>query len=428
MNVLVIGSGGREHALVWRIAQSPQVRKIFCAPGNPGIGAIAELIGLKASDTSGLAAFALREHIDLTVVGPEAPLASGIVDSFVEKGLVIFGPTKEAAALEWSKAFAKDFMQRNGIPTAASRTFATDHLEAVKEYIATCPLPLVLKADGLAAGKGVVICATREDARQGIREMMEEKVYGDAGAVVVVEEFLEGVEASVFAVSDGERYVTLASAQDHKRILDGDRGKNTGGMGAYAPTPFVPEDVLRGVCRSIIEPTLQGMAREGRPYRGCLYVGLMLSPGGARVVEFNSRFGDPETQVILPLFPGDLAALLLDAACGRIQAAAPQAAVAGSAACIVLASQGYPDAYPTGKVIHGLEALEQCPGVVAFHAGTKQEGGHVVTAGGRVLGITAFSPDAPLASVLREAYKAVEKVSFDGMHYRRDIGKKGLGL
>jgi phosphoribosylamine--glycine ligase len=426
MKVLVIGSGGREHALVWKLAASPQVKEMTCAPGNPGIASLARCVPIPAEAIDGLLAFARGESIDLTVVGPEQPLALGIVDAFRAAGLPVFGPTRNAAELEWSKAFAKNFMRRHDIPTADFRTFgAGETLEAL-DYAERCSLPVVVKADGLAAGKGVLICATREEVREALAQVMERGTFGNAGGTDVIEEFMEGEEASVFAVTDGEAYVTLAAAQDHKRINDGDRGKNTGGMGAYAPAPCVSNAVLERVRREIIVPTLKGMREEGRPYTGCLYVGLMLTASGPRVVEYNCRFGDPETQVVLPLYGGDLAALFLAAARGEL-AAAPAEESRGSAVCVVLVSGGYPDAYPTGAAIHGLDEASVRTDAIVFHAGTRRgPDGALLTAGGRVLGVTAIREDARIDLTIAAAYEAVRGISFDGMHYRRDIGKRAL--
>ncbi len=424
MNILVIGSGGREHALVWKLRQSGGVGKLYCAPGNPGMRSQAELVPIKATDTAGLLKFASEKKIDLVVVGPEQPLADGIVDLFEERGMRTFGPTRRAAELEWSKAFAKEFMRRHGIPTAAHEIFHSGSLDAARRYLADCPIPVVLKADGLAAGKGVLICTTREDALEGLHQIAESKAFGSAGDTVVVEEWMEGEEASVFAVTDGSRYVLLSPAQDHKRVFDGDRGKNTGGMGAYAPTPVVTGEILKNVEGTIIRPTIEGMAAEGRMYKGCLYVGLMITRDGPRVVEYNVRFGDPETQVVLPLYRGDLAELLMAAAAGNLSPASAPASP-GTAVCVVLASGGYPDVYPAGLDIRGLERLDELQDVVAFHAGTKEAGERIVTAGGRVLGVTAFGSDG-LQQTIERAYRAVEKISFQGMHYRRDIGRKAL--
>jgi phosphoribosylamine---glycine ligase len=425
MKILVIGSGGREHALVWKIQQSAKVKKLYCSPGNPGIAELAECLPMKANALEGLLSFAKHENIDLTIVGPEQPLAEGIVDLFEAHGLRIFGPTKRAAELEWSKAFAKEFMQRNGIPTASYRTFAHHEMDEARTYLGTIPMPVVLKADGLAAGKGVIICTTREQALTSLEDIRRQ--FGSAGDQIVIEEFMEGEEASVFAVSDGTDFITLAPAQDHKRIFDGDKGKNTGGMGAYAPAPIMTDDILRDVAERIIKPTLVRMAAEGRTYRGCLYVGLMITASGPKVVEYNCRFGDPETQVVLPLYNGDIVELF-DAACDRrVGKLPPLPRVTDReqcAVCVVLASSGYPDEYPTGIDIEGLDELSEARHVMVFHSGTKMQGGSVVTAGGRVLGIVALGSD--LAGTIRVAYNAVSGISFAGMQYRRDIGKKAL--
>jgi phosphoribosylamine--glycine ligase len=420
MKILVIGSGGREHALVWKILQSSKVEKIFCSPGNPGIAELAECLPMHANALEGLLHFAMLEKVDMTIVGPEQPLAEGIVDMFEANGLRIFGPTKRAAELEWSKAFAKDFMLRHNIPTALYRTFALNELSDAKEYVRMLSLPIVLKADGLAAGKGVVICTTVEQAVASLVEMQRE--FGSAGENIVIEEFMEGEEASVFAVCDGTDFILLAPAQDHKRVFDNDRGKNTGGMGAYAPAPIVTHDIMRDVEEQIIKPTLRALAAEGRPYKGCLYVGLMITASGPKVVEYNCRFGDPETQVVLPLYNGDLVELFEAACDGRMRELRSEQngnAIVNSAVCVVLASSGYPDEYPMGIEIEGLDELSGVNNVIVFHAGTKMQGSSVVTAGGRVLGVTAMKPD--LAGAIEDAYKAVSKISFAGMQYRRDI-------
>ncbi len=426
MNIFVIGSGGREHALVWKISQSSKLTKLYCAPGNPGIEALATCIPLQPTDLKALLDFALTAQIDLTVVGPEQPLAEGIVDLFIEHDLPIFGPSRMAAELEWSKKFAKEFMLRHGIPTASFRAFnRTQHHEA-RLYVQNAPLPIVLKADGLAGGKGVVICADREEALGVLETMM---AGGQISETVVIEEFMEGEEASVFAISDGKEYVVLPPAQDHKRVFDGDKGKNTGGMGAYAPAPVVTLDILRRIEKTIIQPTLAGMASEGRPYRGCLYIGLMISENGPKVVEFNCRFGDPETQVVLPLVEYDIVDLMMAASEGRLSkldSLQEKRMSKGSAVCVVLTSRGYPDQYPTGIEILGLHSVEGDTDVRTFHAGTKRRGNSVVTAGGRVLCITAIRPNENLAETIDLAYQAVRKISFEGMHYRNDIGKKAL--
>lgn len=421
MNVLVIGSGGREHAIVHSLKRSSAVRRIFCAPGNGGIGEIAECIPLKAEDIYGLAQFAATNKIDLTVAGSEAPLVKGIVDLFEERGLTIFGPSKAAAQVEGSKIFLKHFLKRHNIPTARYRTFNSTEMESAMRYVQETLPPFVIKTDGLAAGKGVAICASRDEAVQTLREYFEAKIFGDAGSNIVIEEFMEGEEASVFAMCDGERYVLLSSAQDHKRIGDGDTGKNTGGMGAYAPAPVVTEEILSRVEQEIIRPTLTGMKNEGYPYKGCLYVGLMITSDGPKVVEYNCRLGDPETQAVLPLIDSDPFALFYACAKGELDTYTLRLKKE-TAVCIVLASKGYPDRYDTGKVITGLEISGgEC---IVFHAGTKKENGQFLTSGGRVLGVTALG--SGLQSTIDTAYDAVRKISYDGIYYRNDIGKKGL--
>jgi phosphoribosylamine---glycine ligase len=429
MKVLVIGAGGREHALVWKLAQSPLLSALFCAPGNPGIAAHATCVPVQAGDLRGLLAFALDREIDLTIVGPEQPLAEGITDLFQSRGLAVFGPSRAAARLEWSKAFAKDFMRRHGIPTAGYRSFTrAAHAEA-RAYLQTLRGRVVLKADGLAAGKGVVICDDPSAAAPVLDEMMSGHAFGAAGETIVVEEFLEGVEASVFAIADGADHLVLAPARDHKRALDGDRGKNTGGMGAYAPAPAVTPALLDTITREIIVPTLSGMREEGTPFAGCLYVGVMLTPSGPKVVEYNCRFGDPETQVVLPLFGGDLLRVLHAAASHGLRRMpgemVPQRS-AGAAVCVVLASEGYPDRYPTGRAIAGLEDAAVVPGVMVFHAGTVEQEGKPLTAGGRVLGVTAVARDGDFGRARDAAYEAAGRIRFEGMQYRRDIAESAL--
>jgi len=425
MNVLVIGSGGREHALCWKLKQSPLTDKLFCAPGNAGIEQLAIKVPIKADDIDSLGKFALEHSIDLTVVGPEQPLVLGLADSFKEKGLAVFGPTKAAARLEGSKAFAKDFMARHNIPTARSKTFSSGQREAAEQYMKELTFPVVVKADGLAAGKGVIICDNREAGSRALDEMMDQKVFGVAGEMIVIEEFLRGEEVSVFALCDGADFALLAAAQDHKRILDGDQGKNTGGMGAYAPAPIMTEALKERVAREIIEPTIRGMAAEGSPYCGCLYAGLMITEHGPQVLEYNCRFGDPETQVVIPLIDGDLAELLHSAATGALDR--KQAGQhAASAVCVVIASRGYPDAYETGKEIRGLETVNLEEGEVVFHAGTRNEKGKIVTAGGRVLGVTAVGYGHDLPGTIQAAYRIVERITFDGAYFRSDIGQKAL--
>lgn len=425
MNILVIGSGGREHALVWKLKQSPSVQKIYCAPGNAGISEMATCADIKPLDFDALIKYVRKNSIDLTVVGPEAPLAAGIVDRFQEEGLKIFGPTKAAAQLESSKAFAKEFMKRHHIPTADFAVFDASQYREAHEHLLRSHYPVVIKADGLAAGKGVIIAENFSQANEALESIIQSHVFGEAGNKVVIEEYMSGVEASVFALTDGKAFATLTPAQDHKRIFDGDRGKNTGGMGAYAPTRFVPPEILSQIKLRIIKPTLDAMAQEGIPYTGCLYVGLMMNEDGPKVVEFNCRFGDPETQVVLPLIDDDLASIMMSVAEGTLSTHRMKQHDA-CAVCVVIASNGYPDIYNTGHIISGLDSINQDEGTIIFHAGTKKDGSKIATNGGRVLGVTAIGPANDLQQTIVNAYSAVARIRFDGAYYRTDIGKKGL--
>ncbi|MEM8484691.1 MAG: phosphoribosylamine--glycine ligase [Bacteroidota bacterium] len=423
MKVLVIGGGGREHAITWKLAQSKHAPELFIAPGNPGTAALGRNVPIGASDVAGLLSFAREEGVALTIVGPEQPLVDGIVDAFNKAGLRIFGPTAAAAALEGSKAFAKAFMERHGIPTAAHRTFDKAAYAEAKQYITQQGAPVVLKASGLAAGKGVLICGTLSEAYAGLDALMKESRFGEAGASVVVEECMEGEEASVFALTDGERYVLLAPAQDHKRVGEGDTGPNTGGMGAYAPAPVMTAALMKEVEATVILPTLRGMAAEGTPYQGILYVGLMMTPTGPRVVEFNCRFGDPETQVVLPLLQEDLLEIIGSLVGG--DPLPPVSSAVGAAACVVLASGGYPGSYDKGKAIAGIEEADALDDVVVFHAGTRDAAaGGVETSGGRVLAVAASAPD--LKGALEKTYAGVARIEFEDQQFRRDIGQKGL--
>jgi len=423
MKVLVVGSGGREHALAWKLASEPAVREIICAPGNAGMADVARIADISAGDPSGLAAFAEREAIDLTIVGPELPLDRGIADLFMSRGLRIFGPSRAAAQLECSKVFAKAFMARQGIPTARYR--ACDTLAAAQAIVASGELgfPLVVKADGLAAGKGVVVAPDRESADLAVRAAMEERQFGDAGSRVVLEECLVGPEVSFFAICDGTRATALMSAQDHKRVFDGDDGPNTGGMGAFTPSSLVDDAMQVRIMREIIDPVVTGLGREGHPYRGFLYAGLMLTCNGPKVIEFNVRFGDPEAQVVIPMIADDLAPRLAAAADGRLDDAPlgfrPERHVG-----VVLASQGYPASGPLGLPIAGLETAGRLDNVLVFHAGTARRGNQIVTAGGRVL--TVVGRGTTYEDAISHAYAGIAKISFDGMHYRRDIGQKAL--
>ncbi|HZY10967.1 MAG TPA: phosphoribosylamine--glycine ligase [Bacteroidota bacterium] len=425
MKILVIGSGGREHALVWKIRQSQLVSQIYCAPGNAGIAELAELVPIDVDDIDNLLRFVREQQIDLTVVGPELPLTSGIVDLFEANEVKIFGPTKKASEIEGSKVFAKAFMKKYNIPTAEFRAFSSDERFDAERYINDIPVPIVIKADGLAGGKGVTICETKDQALEVLDAMMNQKIFGAAGSRVIIEEFLIGEEASVFAISDGKDFITLVPSQDHKRIFDSDQGKNTGGMGAYAPTPVVSETMLEKIKRTIIRPTLLGLAKEGRTYKGCLYVGLMITETGPKVVEYNCRFGDPETQVVLPLFENDIVELMMQAISGKLGKVKIKSK-RRSAVCVVIASGGYPDRYEKNKPIVGLDAVVPENDVIVFHAGTKREKNILVTSGGRVFGVTAIGPRDDLEGTIDKAYRAVEKITFDGAYYRSDIGKKGV--
>ena len=421
MRVLVIGSGAREHALCATLAADPGVEALWAAPGNPGIARAWPTRTGTTTDPAALAAFARQECIDLTVVGPEAPLAAGVADAFARDGLLLLGPTAAAARLETSKAFAKDFMVRHRIPTAGYRTCRTpDEAHGAVEAFG---LPAVLKADGLAAGKGVVIAEDHAAATAGIQAALVDRQFGDAGAVLVVEEFLRGEEASFFCLCDGVRALPLGTAQDHKRAFDDDRGPNTGGMGAFAPSPLVTPAVHERVMREIVLPVLDGMREEGHAYRGFLYVGLMLTAEGPNVVEFNVRFGDPEAQVVLPLIDEPLTPLLAAAAAGRLTARSCRLS-ADRAVGVVLASGGYPGRFEAGKPIEGLEQAAALPGVTVFHAGTAQRGDVLVTDGGRVL--TVVGRGATYAEAIERAYAGADLVRFEGKHARRDIGKKAL--
>lgn len=424
MRVLVVGGGGREHALIWKLAQSPEVGKIFCIPGNAGIASLAECVPLKMDDLENILLFAREKKIHLTVVGPEAPLASGIVDLFQKNDLLIFGPEQKGALLEGSKIWAKRFMAKYSIPTAAFAVFHSS--EEADAYLQNASYPLVVKADGLAAGKGVFIAPDYEEASEFVRAVMETRVFGPAGESIVIEEFLQGEEVSVFAITDGHTYFTLPSVQDHKAIYEGDRGPNTGGMGAYSPAPVLTEQLLKKVHKEIFEPVFMGLREEGITYRGVLYGGLIVTPPGElKVLEFNVRFGDPEAQVLFPRLRTDLFPLLYETARGNLRSLWPPAWEEGAAVCVILASQGYPGAYETGKEIRGLEKALDMQKVMVFHSGTSFKDQQVVTAGGRVLGVTAWQAD--LESALEQAYKLADKIDFEGKYYRQDIAHRALG-
>ncbi len=423
MKVLVVGSGGREHAIIWKISQSPQLEKLYCAPGNAGTSQLANNIPISADDIDGLLDFVRSKGIDLTVVGPEAPLVDGIVDRFRENNFAVAGPSKAAAFLEGSKVFSKDFMKRHSIPTAAYQTFDQMHLaeSALKDN--QFSFPVVLKADGLAAGKGVFVCADLRESLDALNAIMEERRFGEAGDHLVIEEFLEGEEASFMVFSDGVRALPMVPSQDHKAIHEGDRGPNTGGMGAYSIDAILSDELRQQILDEVIDPTIRGMSEEGRLYSGILYAGLMITRDGPKVLEFNVRLGDPETQVILPRLKSDLLTVLRRMAEGDLKDVqlewSPDASV-----CVVIAAGGYPGSYEKGKEISGLEMAGEEENTLTFHAGTQLREEKVVTSGGRVLGVTSLAPT--LRAAIIAAYEAVNKIHFDGMYCRRDIASKGI--
>ena len=419
MQVLVIGGGGREHALVWKIKQSPQVKKIYCAPGNAGTGEIAENIAIAADDIKSLLEFALQKEIGLTVVGPEQPLVMGVVDQFEEKGLRIFGPNARAAELEGSKSFAKDIMAKYGLPTAEYKTFSS--ADNAAEYIKFKDCPLVIKADGLAAGKGVLLCQTADEALAAVDSIMGKKSFGKAGNQIVVEEFLQGQEVSVLAFSDGQTVLLMDSAQDHKAAYDGDKGPNTGGMGAYSPAPVFTEIMRQKVRDQIMLPMIRAMQQEDRPFKGILYAGLMLTKTGSQVLEFNVRFGDPETQPLLVRMDSDIIPVFEACIDGTLDQC-PLQWKNESSVCVVMAAEGYPGPYEKGKPISGLQNANSLPGVEVFHAGTKIQDGEVLTQGGRILGVTATGEN--IGTAIAKAYEAVDKIKWQGIHYRKDIGHR----
>jgi phosphoribosylamine--glycine ligase len=422
VRVLVIGSGGREHALAWKIARSPEVREVLCLPGNGGTARVGVNLGGSAEDVDAVARVAVERKVDLVVVGPEGPLVAGLVDRLQFLRIPAFGPSAPAAQLEGSKAFCKRFLARHGIPTAAFAVF--DDPGAALDHVRTRPVPLVVKADGLAAGKGVVVCRERAEAEAALEEMMVERRFGAAGATVVIEDCLIGEEASLLVLTDGRNFVPLRAAQDHKRVGDGDTGPNTGGMGAYVPAPVLDDRRLDRVLDRIVAPTIAGMRDDGASFAGCLYVGLMFVGGDACVLEFNVRFGDPETQPLLMHLEEDVVPLLAGVARGEL-APRPLRWHAGAACCVVMAQDGYPGEYRKGATISGLDEAERLPGVAVFHAGTKRdERGATIVAGGRVLGVTARGAD--LADARQRAYEAVGRIRWDGAFWRHDIGNRGL--
>jgi phosphoribosylamine--glycine ligase len=421
MKVLVVGSGGREHAFVWKLKQSPRVSKIYCAPGNAGIRKMATCVDLSSGDVKGLVKFAVSNKINLTIVGPEDPLTRGIVDAFEKKGLRIFGPNAAAAELEGSKVFTKDFLKKYNIPSAAYKVFTKRG--PARKYIDKIGAPCVVKADGLAAGKGVIVCRTKPEAKKAVDLIMKERAFGDAGNRVVVEEFLRGEEASFIAFTDGRTVLPLPSSQDHKAVFEGDRGPNTGGMGAYSPAPVLTPELEMRIMNEVMVPTVQGMAAEGRPYRGMLYAGMMIDGDRMNVLEFNCRFGDPECQPLLMRMRSDLVDVIEAALEERLDTFEldidPRPTV-----CVVMASQGYPGKYATGKPITGLLKAEKIKDVVVFHAGTAYKNRRTVTSGGRVLGVTAIGRD--ISAAIESAYRAVDVIKWSGAYYRRDIGYRAL--
>jgi phosphoribosylamine--glycine ligase len=427
MNILVIGSGGREHALCWKIASSPRCGRLYCAPGNGGISEIAELVDIKVDDIEGLLRFAKEKKMDLTVVGPESPLVAGIVDRFEREGLKIFGPHKDCALLEGSKVFAKELMKRSGVPTADFRVF--DSYNSALKYLENKTPPIVVKADGLCAGKGVVVCKTIMEAREALKDMMIKKIFGDAAKNVIIEDCLIGEEASIIVIADGKDVVSLASSQDHKRIFNKDKGPNTGGMGAYSPAPVITGRLFKEIMKKVIFPVIAALAKEGKPYRGALYAGIMVTKDGPKVLEFNARFGDPETQAILPRLKSDLVEALEKAVDGKLGGYSLQWDTRPCVS-IVIASGGYPGDYDKGIEINGLESAQALKDVVIFHAGTRTGGRSkdgksiYITNGGRVLNITALGSD--IKDAIDNCYNAVGKIKFDKMYYRKDIGQRAL--
>ncbi len=423
MKILLVGGGGREHALAWKIARSPVVEHVWAAPGNPGIARHARCLDLAVDDTEGLVGFAIGHDVDLVVIGPEQPLVAGLADALRARGLAVFGPGQRAAAIEGSKAYAKALMARHGVPTARFATFT--EAPAARRFARELGAPCVVKTDGLAAGKGAIVCATLEEADVAIAQCMERREFGAAGATVVVEEFMRGEEASFFVLAGAGGVLPLATAQDHKTVFDGDRGPNTGGMGAFTPVPAINAVMQARVMREIVEPTLAALAADGAPYAGVLFVGLMLTAEGPKVVEFNCRFGDPECQAIVMRMEDDLVPLLAAVARGeRLPPPRPWTNAGRAAVCVALASGGYPGRYTTGHEISGVDAAEAWGGVQVFQAGTARRQGRLVTAGGRVLGVTAVADD--LTAAIAAAYEGVSRITFEGMHYRTDIGRKAL--
>ncbi len=424
MKILIVGGGGREHAIALKLAESSKVEKLYCAPGNGGISRIAECFDIKATDIEGITALAKKLEVDMVVVAPDDPLVMGMVDRLNAEGIRAFGPDKAAAIIEGSKVFSKELMKKYGIPTASYETFS-DADKAIEYIKSQDKYPTVVKADGLALGKGVIIAQNFDEAKDAVKSIMEDKIFGQSGANIVIEEFLTGPEVSVLCFTDGKTISPMVSSMDHKRALDGDKGLNTGGMGTVAPNPCYTEEIAKECMTKIFIPTVEAMNKENRKFKGCLYFGLMITPDGPKVIEYNCRFGDPETQVVLPLLESDLVEIfnaVIDEKLDTIDIKWKK----GSAACVVCASGGYPKKYASGKEMNGFDDKGQIPGGIVYHAGTKYENGKFFTAGGRVIGVTAVADD--LKNALDAAYAAVNKISFEDMHYRKDIGQRALSI
>lgn len=423
MNVLLIGSGGREHAIALKITESEKLNSLFCLPGNPGTEKIARNINLDITNHSVVIDFCKKENIDLIIIGPEQPLVEGLSDSLIKQGFLVFGPSKNAARIESSKAFAKQIMKQANVATADYKEFTSSELDVAKEYVKNIQYPLVIKADGLAAGKGVIICKSKDEAIETLNQIFDEKIFGVSGNKIIIEEFMNGEEASVFAITDGDDFICLPAAQDHKRIGDADTGKNTGGMGAYAPAPIVNDILMKKIEDDVVGPVLQQMKKSGSRFVGCLYAGLMINNSVPKVVEFNCRFGDPETQVVLPILEGDFLELIYSAASNKLNKSAVKYS-GGASVCVVASSKGYPDNYKKGFEISGLNNVDEK--IIVYHAGTKRVGDKILTNGGRVLGITSVTKkfDLPLAKKI--VYRALDKIYFEDMYFRKDIADKAF--
>ena len=422
-NVLLIGSGGREHALAYKISQSKSLNKLYIASGNPGTKKLGENVSLNIEDFDAVVSFCNEKNINLVVIGPEKPLVDGLADILRENNINVFGPNKDAAAIEGYKSFAKNLMKKYNVPTAGYSEFTSSQISDAEEFLRKSNYPVVIKADGLAAGKGVIICNNLDEGLKTINEMFVKKVFGAAGEKIIIEEFLFGEEASIFAITDGDKFVCLPSSQDHKRIGDNDTGKNTGGMGAYSPAPLVTKELQDRIENEIISPTLKAMSKEKKKFNGCLYCGLMINEGIPKVVEFNCRFGDPETQAVLPLLEGDFLELLYSAAIGNLNKDSVHYS-GGSSVCVVAASKGYPEKYEKGFEISGLDNVND--NIIVFHAGTKEENGKILTNGGRVLGITSLIKKNDLKSAKEKSYEALDKINYEGIYFRKDISDKAF--